>query len=161
MLLTLEQFNAAYGTRSADIKAALKLHLVEGHTITDAVRRTGASRSGVYKALRSHVTTHDREALTDTWMVTCPRHHAATLHGLITRQLGIWEVQDAQAAEQALAGRLGVPTVGTQPALAITAQPPAPRSHAPQGTRAPIPADRVYISPSGEMYGPDGRVLIP
>lgn len=161
MLLTLEQFNAAYGTRSGGIKQALKLHLVEGYTITDAVRRTGASRSGVYKALRSHVVTHDPEALTDTWTVTCPRIHAATLHGLITRQLGIWEVQDAQAAELARSG--GVPTVGTQQPLHMTQQPAqhyAPTPSQPQPRTQP-PTDRVYISGTGEMYDAQGRVLIP
>jgi len=171
MLLTLEQFNAAYGSRSSDIYAALKLHLVEGLTITDAVRRTGASRSGVYKALKSQTKTHETNALLETWTVSCPRHHAATLHGLITRQLGIWEVQDARAAEQA---RMGVPTVGTSQPLAMA---PAPQPQytqqpryapQPQYTQQPVqqpayrnpPVDRVYISETGEMYDAQGRVLI-
>jgi len=174
MLLTLEQFNAAYSQRSSDIYQALKLHLVEGYTITDAVRKTGASRSGVYKALKTQAHKHDTDALMDTWTVTCPRHHSATLHGLITRQLGIWEVQDAAAVELA---RRGVPTVGTQQPLAAVRQPnhqPAlqPQHHQQQPAQAvqvgqeyigrpPPPADRVYISGTGEMYDAQGRVLIP
>lgn len=166
MLLTLEQFNAAYGQRSSDVYQALKLHLVEGNTITDAVRKTGASRSGVYKALKSQAHKHDTAALVDTWTVSCPRHHAATLHGLITRQLGIWEVQDAQALELARQG--GVPTVGTQqpqPALAVvqthqqTYQPPAQAvAHQPQVEKV---VEKIYISGTGEMYDAQGRVLIP